>query len=65
LAGAVLTFFGFMHGEHIGVMQTPMVALSYLIVAGFLLASSKYAAIAPKPAESHGEMHDAMAKPAH
>jgi AGZA family xanthine/uracil permease-like MFS transporter len=65
LAGAVLTFFGFMHGEHIGVMQSPTVALSYLIVAGFLFASSRYAAIAPKPAESHDEMHDAMAKPAH
>ena len=34
LAGAVLTFFGFMHGEAIGVAQTPWVAVSYLIVAG-------------------------------
>ena len=34
LAGAVLTFFGFMHGEAIGFGKSPMVALSYLVVAG-------------------------------
>src|SRR5579862_6869408 len=28
-AGAVLTFFGFMHGEKIGIGQTPVVAASY------------------------------------
>ena len=48
LAGAVLTFFGFMHGEAIGFAQTPMVALSYLIVAGILLACAK-AAPAKRP----------------
>ena len=31
---AVLTFFGFIHGAAIGVAVTPMVALSYLLVAG-------------------------------
>ena len=54
-AGAVMTFFGFMHGEHIGFAQSPVVALSYLIVAGVLFACAKYAAIAPKAAEqAHG-----------
>ena len=38
VAGAVLTFFGFMHGEAIGVNVTPMVALAYAMVAGFLYA---------------------------
>ena len=33
LAGAVMTFFGFMHGERIGIGQTPAVAVSYLVVA--------------------------------
>ena len=33
LAGAVLTFFGFMHGERIGIGETPVVAVSYLMVA--------------------------------
>lgn len=36
-AGAVLTFFGFMHGEAIGIAQSPIVALSYLLIAGWLL----------------------------
>src|SRR6201993_160019 len=35
-AGAVLTFFGFMHGESIGVAVTPGVAVAYGVVAVFL-----------------------------
>jgi adenine/guanine/hypoxanthine permease len=45
LAGAVLTFFGFMHGEAIGVGQTPLVALSYLAVSGILLGCAKFASV--------------------
>ncbi len=41
--GAVLTFFGFMHGEAIGFMQTPLVALSYAVVAVILLGCEKAA----------------------
>lgn len=41
-AGAVLSFFGFMHGEAIGLATSPMVALSYLTVAGVLIACSKF-----------------------
>ncbi|MDB5294631.1 MAG: regulator [Phycisphaerales bacterium] len=44
LAGAVMTFFGFMHGEHIGVAQSPTVAASYVLVAGVLFACSLLAA---------------------
>ena len=33
LAGAILTFFGFMHSEAIGFGKTPLVALSYLGVS--------------------------------
>ena len=29
LAGAVLTFFGFMHGEAVGIAVTPTVAVAY------------------------------------
>src|SRR6201987_1418159 len=43
LAGAVLTFFGFMHGESVGLAVTPSVALAYAIVAAFLLALGRYA----------------------
>jgi AGZA family xanthine/uracil permease-like MFS transporter len=41
LAGAVLTFFGFMHGESVGLAVTPTVAVAYGIVAAFLFALSR------------------------
>jgi AGZA family xanthine/uracil permease-like MFS transporter len=59
--GAVLTFFGFMHGERIGFAQTPVVAVSYLIVSVILLGCSKFAVVAPKPAEELPEPHGAQA----
>jgi AGZA family xanthine/uracil permease-like MFS transporter len=39
--GAVLTFFGFMHGERIGVAQSPVIAMSYLVVSVILVACAK------------------------
>ena len=48
LAGAVLTFFGFMHSEAIGVGKMPVVALSYAAVALALFACARYAAVAPQ-----------------
>src|SRR5262245_35271681 len=42
-AGAVLTFFGFMHGEPVGFAVSPSVALAYAIVAAVLLGLSRYA----------------------
>jgi AGZA family xanthine/uracil permease-like MFS transporter len=45
MAGAVLTFFGFMHGEAIGVFETPSVALSYLGVAFVLFSCGKFATV--------------------
>jgi AGZA family xanthine/uracil permease-like MFS transporter len=47
LTGAILTFFGFMHGEKIGIGQTPLVAVSYVAVALVLLYASKAPAGAP------------------
>jgi adenine/guanine/hypoxanthine permease len=43
----VLTFFGFMHGESVGLAVTPTVAIAYTIVAVFLLGLSRSAAILP------------------
>ena len=43
LAGALLTFFGFMHGERIGIAQTPTVAAAYLVIAILFIACAKYA----------------------
>lgn len=53
VAGAVLTFFGFMHGDHIGWAQTPTVAFSYLLVAAVLMACTKFAT---SPAASSEEV---------
>jgi AGZA family xanthine/uracil permease-like MFS transporter len=56
LAGAVLTYFGFMHGEAIGVGNgfgvTPSVTLAYLIVAGFLFLLTKQPTFAEAPANA-------------
>jgi AGZA family xanthine/uracil permease-like MFS transporter len=41
LAGALLTFFGFMHGESVGLVVTPTVAIAYTIVAVFLFGLSR------------------------
>ena len=58
-AGAVLTFFGFMHGEATGMARTPPVALAYVLVAGWLFGCAGYAAVgAPAPVP---EMHAAHA----
>ena len=47
LAGAVLTFFGFMHSEAIGIAKTPMVAISYVVVAVVLYVCAKSTVSAP------------------
>ncbi len=48
LAGAILTFFGFMHGERIGLGQSPLVAVSYGLVALLFVACAKFATV-PAP----------------
>jgi len=49
-AGAVLTFFGFMHGEAVGFAVTPVVALAYAMVAAFLFALSRSPVVELAPA---------------
>ncbi|MBX3329565.1 MAG: hypothetical protein KF722_04120 [Nitrospira sp.] len=53
LVGAVLTFFGFMHGEAIGFAQSPVVALAYVGVAAVLFGCARYATAAPPAVEAH------------
>ncbi|HVT07834.1 MAG TPA: regulator [Polyangia bacterium] len=48
-AGALLTFLGFMHGEKIGVAESPLMALSYLLVGGVLFVCSRLAVTVPAP----------------
>jgi AGZA family xanthine/uracil permease-like MFS transporter len=58
LAGAVFTFFGFIHGEDLGIAQNPVVALSYVGVAAMLFGFARYAHVSPPEPEMHhhGEM---------
>jgi AGZA family xanthine/uracil permease-like MFS transporter len=53
LAGTIFTFFGFIHGEAIGIGSSPAVAVSYLGVAAILFTLSKYAEFHPHPVELH------------
>jgi len=49
LAGAVLTYFGFMHGPAVGIGNglgvTPAVALGYAMVAAFLYGCARLHAV--------------------
>ncbi|MGO9418076.1 regulator [Roseiarcus sp.] len=59
LAGSLLTFFGFIHGEEIGVGKSPIVALGYFGVAAMLFGFARYAHIAPAAPQGehgHGEL---------
>jgi len=47
--GAVLTFFGFMHGPAVGFAVTPNVALAYAMLAGVLFAVGRQPAPALRP----------------
>lgn len=54
LAGAVLTYFGFMHGPAVGIGAnglgvTPSVALAYALVAGFLMACARMPMLKTEP----------------
>jgi len=55
-AATLLTFFGFMHGEAIGVGQSPGVALGYVLVTGWLLACAKFATSEATAPESEKEL---------
>jgi AGZA family xanthine/uracil permease-like MFS transporter len=69
LAGAGLTFFGFMHGESIGVGQSPVVAVAYLGVSAILLGCAKFATVPdmeiegapPRETPGHGGVREAVA----
>jgi AGZA family xanthine/uracil permease-like MFS transporter len=53
---AGLTFFGFMHGEAIGINQSPMMTIAYLGAAGVLFGCAKFATVTA-PQEEHHEAH--------
>ena len=49
-AGTLLTFFGFIHSEGIGIGRSPQVAVAYLGVAAILFLCAKYEAFEPRAA---------------
>lgn len=56
IAASLMTFFGFMHGEAIGIGESPTVAAAYLAVACVLFACAKFSVVdykVPEPME-HG-----------
>ncbi len=60
-ASSVLTFFGLMHGEAIGIAESPTVAFAYLAVAGVLFACAKFSVVSYKAPEAEHE----IIEPAH
>ncbi len=44
-AGAAFTFFGLMHGERIGIAESPVVAASYLAMAGVFVGCAKFVTV--------------------
>ena len=56
-AAAGLTFFGFMHGEAIGIGQSPVVTIAYLGCAVVLFGCAKFATVSA-PAPEHEEEHE-------
>jgi AGZA family xanthine/uracil permease-like MFS transporter len=57
LAGAVLTFFGFMHGEAIGIAQSPWLALAYVVVAGWLMLCTRSRTVSNPAVMEHESAH--------
>ncbi len=53
--GAVLTFFGFMHGEAIGIGESPAVATAYGLVTAWLLGCARFATVSSPAREEHEE----------
>jgi adenine/guanine/hypoxanthine permease len=65
--GGALTFFGFMHGEAIGVAESPVLAASYGLVALWLFGCAKFATATEPPkeeAEAGHPAHPAELQPA-
>ena len=60
-AAAGLTFFGFMHGEAIGINQSPLVTVAYLGVAGVLVGCAKFATVSAAQEEHHEGHAEAVA----
>jgi adenine/guanine/hypoxanthine permease len=61
LTGAILTFFGLMHGEQVGLAQSPLVSSGYLLVAVLIVICAKFAAPAAAEISEHEEREHEIA----
>ncbi len=63
LVSAALTFFGFMHGEAIGIAESPTVALAYAAVACVFFACAKFSVVEARPPQEkvHEELESGSA----
>jgi AGZA family xanthine/uracil permease-like MFS transporter len=59
LAGAIVTFFGLMHGSGVGIAKSPLVTTGYLFVSLLLVVCAKLAA--PAPADFYEHEHKTAA----
>lgn len=64
LVGAGLTFFGLIHGESVGIGESPAVASSYLLLSAFLLGISRFTQTVTEAAAGPGAIADAIASKA-
>lgn len=64
LIAGVLTFFGFMHGERIGVAESVPIAASYGLVALFFAGCARFSGVQPLAPASHhgGGSHESSAR---
>jgi AGZA family xanthine/uracil permease-like MFS transporter len=63
-AGAVLSFFGLIHSEAIGLAQAPAVSAGYLLVAVTLYGCAKFAVLEPQREEIHHPLAMSAEQPA-
>ena len=61
LASAVFTFFGFMHGETIGIAESPVLALAYVAIGGIMLGMHYFAGAEEKQPALTGHGHEVSA----
>jgi AGZA family xanthine/uracil permease-like MFS transporter len=59
LAGAIVTFFGLMHGSGVGIAKSPLVTTGYLFVSLLRVVCAKLAA--PTPADFYEHEHETAA----
>ncbi|MBI1422237.1 MAG: regulator [Gammaproteobacteria bacterium] len=61
LVGAVLTFFGLIHGESVGIGEAPAVAASYLLFAVFLVGIARFAPVTESASPGAGAVSEVLA----